>query len=63
MDIQWYDIIWAGLLGFMLWRMIPMAKHWMENGPKGSSKDWMTTAMLLGGVVLFVFFLISVVRS
>ena len=63
MDIQWYDIIWAGLLGFMIWRMIPMAKQWMENGPKGSSKDWMTTAMLLGGVVLFVFFLISVVRS
>ena len=63
MDIQRYDIIWAGLLGFMIWRMIPMAKQWMENGPKGSSKDWMTTAMLLGGVVLFVFFLISVVRS
>ena len=61
-NIQWYSIVWALLLGFMIWRMIPVAKHWLENGPRGDSKDWMTTAMLLGGVVLFVIFLVMLLR-
>lgn len=61
-NIQWYSIVWALLLGFMIWRMIPVAKHWLENGPRGDSKDWMTTAMLLGGVVLFVIFLVFLLR-
>lgn len=62
-NVQWFNIVWAGLLGFMIWRMIPVAKNWLENGPRGSSKEWITTAALLGGVVLFVIFLISMVRS
>lgn len=62
-NIQWYSIVWALLLGFMIWRMIPVAKHWLENGPRGDSKDWMTTAMLLGGVVLFVIFLVMLLRT
>lgn len=62
-NIQWYSIVLALLFGFMIWRMIPVAKDWMENGPRGSSKEWMTTAMLLGGVVLFVIFLIMLVRT
>ncbi len=61
-NIQWYSIIWALLLGVMVWRMIPVAKNWLENGPRGDSKDWMTTAMLLGGVVVFVIFLIMLLR-
>lgn len=62
-NIQWYQIVLALLFGFMIWRMIPVAKDWMENGPRGSSKEWMTTALLLGGVVLFVIFLIMLVRT
>ncbi len=62
-NIQWYSIIWALLLGVIVWRMIPVAKNWLENGPRGDSKDWMTTAMLLGGVVLFVVFLIMLLRG
>lgn len=62
-NVQWFNIVWAALLGFMIWRMIPVAKNWLENGPRGSSKEWLTTAMLLGGVVLFVIFLIMMVRS
>jgi len=61
-NIQWYSIVWALLMGFMIWRMIPIAKEWMQNGPRGDSKDWMTTAMLLGGVVLFILFLIMLLR-
>ncbi len=62
-NIQWYSIIWVLLLGVIVWRMIPVAKNWLENGPRGDSKDWMTTAMLLGGVVLFVVFLIMLLRG
>ncbi len=62
-NLQWYSIIWALLLGVMVWRMFPVAKNWLENGPRGDSKEWTTVAMLLGGVVLFVIFLISLLRS
>ena len=51
----------AALMGFMIIRMIPVAKHWMENGPKGSSKEWLNVSLLALGVVLFVVFLGSLV--
>jgi len=60
---MWMKIGWALVLGFMLVRMIPVARHWLKNGPKGTSKEWLTTSMLLGGVVLFVALLVVVVRS
>ena len=56
---MWMKVLWAGLIGVMIWRMIPTARHWLKNGPRGDSKDWMTTAMLLGGVVLFVVLLMK----
>jgi len=49
----------AGFMLFMAWRIWPAAKHWMTNGPKGSSNDWMTAGLLLGGVMLFVYVLIK----
>ena len=56
---MWMKIAWAALLGVFIWRMIPTARDWLKNGPRGSSKEWMTTAMLLGGVVLFVLLLMK----
>jgi len=61
--MDWYKLIWVALLGVMAWRLIPAARHHFKHGPKGSSKEWMTTAMLLGGVALFVLLLISSVRN
>jgi hypothetical protein len=60
---MWYQIPMALLLGFMIWRMIPAAKHYIKNGPKGSSKEWLNLSILLAAVVLFVTFLIVVVRG
>jgi len=60
---MWMKIGWALILGFFIVRMIPVAKDWLQNGPRGTSKEWLTTAMLLAGVVLFVGFLIMLVRS
>jgi len=59
----WYQIPMAILLGVMIFRMIPAAKSWLQNGPKGSSKEWLNVSMLLAAVVLFVTFLIVVVRG
>lgn len=61
--MDWYKIVIALALGFMIWRMVPVAKHWMENGPKGSQKEWLNASMLLAGVVLFVVLLIVLVRG
>jgi len=59
----WMKITAALVMAFMIWRMVPVAKHWLENGPRGSSKEWLTTSLLLAGVVLFVVVLMMVVRS
>ena len=61
MDNIWIQIAVAALLGLMIWRMVPLAKHWLENGPRGSSKEWLNVSVLLAGVVLFVVLLISLV--
>ena len=61
MDNIWVQIAVAAMLGLMVWRMIPVAKHWLEHGPRGSSKEWLNVAMLLGGVVLFVLVLMTLV--
>ena len=61
MDSIWLKIAAAVFMGFMIIRMIPVAKHWMEHGPKGSSKEWLNVSMLALGVVLFVVFLGSLV--
>ena len=55
------SIVLAALFGFMIWRMWPVAKHWMENGPRGTQKEWLNVSMLLGGVVLFVVLLMVLV--
>ena len=51
----------AGLFGFFVIRSLPTAINWIKNGPKGSSAEWLNTALLLGAVAAFVFFLMSLV--
>lgn len=61
MDNIWVKIAIAAMLGLMVWRMVPVAKHWLEHGPRGSSKEWLNVSVLLAGVVLFVVLLMSLV--
>lgn len=60
MGMGWKIAIAAMMLFFII-RIWPTAKHWMTDGPKGSSNDWMTAAMLLGAVILFVLILMKLV--
>lgn len=57
----WLKITTAVVLGAMIIRMIPVAKQWLQNGPRGSSSEWLNVSLLLAGVVLFVVFLIKIV--
>ena len=52
-------IVMAMMFLFFAWRMWPAAKDQLKNGPKGSSSDWVTYGLLMGGVVLFVLVLMK----
>ncbi len=62
-DISWFNIIWAIILVFFIIRIWPHAVNWSKHGPKGSSSDWATFLLLMGGVALFIAFLIFSLRS
>jgi hypothetical protein len=62
-DISWVNIIWAGIMVFFIIRLWPNAKQWIKHGPKGDSNDWTTFIVLIGGVGLFIAFLIYSVRG
>ena len=51
----------AVMLLFFVWKLWPVAKNQIENGPKGDSNDWLTAGLLLGGVMFFVWVLIKIV--
>ncbi len=56
-------ITMAVILVMLLWRMWPATKHWMENGPKGTSNDWMTFALIIAAIIGFVVLMIMSVRN
>jgi len=57
----WMKIASAALLLAMIFMVLPRAKEMIQNSPKGSSQDWRTVILLLGGVVLFIWILIKMV--
>ena len=57
------NIVLAVLLGFMLWRLWPVARHWIENGPRGTQKELLNVSVLLAAVVLFVVLLMWLVSA
>ncbi len=59
---MWLQIIVAAILGMMLFRIYPVAKNWMENGPKAEKGDWQAAMLPLAAVVGFVILLIAMVR-
>ena len=56
-------ITFAILLLMMAWRLWPAAKDQMENGPKGTQSDWRGFVIILLLVVLFIAFLVTLVRN
>lgn len=58
----WLKITVAVVLGFMIIRLWPVARHLNQHGPKGSSRDWQAALIPLALVVGFVLLLIMLVR-
>ena len=47
----------------LLWRMWPVAKNWLENGPRGSSSDWRSFILIIAAITGFVILLVMSVRN
>ncbi len=62
MDPDWMKIGQAALLIMFIVVLIPAVRWWSANGPKAERGDWPAALLALGGVVLFVLLLVSMVR-
>ncbi|MFO7604170.1 MAG: hypothetical protein R6X06_10200 [Gammaproteobacteria bacterium] len=58
----WEKIGTAVLLVAMLIFIFPRMRHALKHSPKGSASDWKGFLLPLAGVILFVVFLIMMVR-
>ena len=60
--MDWMKIASALILVAMLAYLFPRARAMMRHSPKASGDDWRSVLIPLIGVILFVLFLISMVR-
>jgi hypothetical protein len=56
-------ILLAAVFVLLIVRMWPVAKAWMENGPRAQKGDWNAVLLPLALVVAFVALLIMMVRG
>lgn len=59
---MWMKITWAILLGAMIIFLWPRAKQMLSESRATTSDDWKSVALPIGMVILFVLFLIAMVR-
>ena len=59
---DWMKLLYASALILMLVYLIPRAKQMMEVSAQAENKDWKGIIIPLIAVVIFVIFLISLVR-
>ena len=59
--MDWLTIASALLVGFMLVMLLPRARQMIKESRKGTPAEWMGVIIPLGGVVLFVIFLMALV--
>ena len=59
--MDWLKIVTAIALVAMFFYILPSAKAMVKNAPKGSASDWMSFALPIAAIVLFIIVLISLV--
>lgn len=59
--MDWLKIASAVVLVAMFFYILPSAKRMVKNSPKGSASDWMSFALPMAIIVLFIMLLISLV--
>jgi hypothetical protein len=60
--MDWIKIFSAVFMLAMLVFLWPRAKHMLKHSPKGSSDDWKSLILPIGGLILFVVLLVMSVR-
>jgi uncharacterized membrane protein len=61
--MDWSKIATAALLVLFIVVMFPTMRRWNKEGPKAQKGDWNAALLPLVGVLLFIAFLVSVVRD
>ena len=61
--MDWMKILSAIVLVMMLIYLIPRAKQMMQMSTEAKNKDWMGVIIPIVAVILFVIFLVMLVRS
>lgn len=61
--MDWMKIAQAGLLIMFIIVLFPAARWWSKNSPKAQKGDWNAALLPLVGVVLFIAFLVYMVRN
>ena len=56
-------IVLAAVFVLLIFRMWPVAKAWMKDGPRAEKGDWNSVLLPLALVVMFVVLLILFVRG
>ena len=59
--MDWLKIAAAAVLVAMFFYILPSAKNMVKNAPKGSARDWMSFAIPMAAIVLFIIVLINLV--
>lgn len=59
--MEWIEIISALALGMFIVVMFPAARNMMQNSPKSSSSDWVSFAVPVVMIMLFIMLLIELV--
>ena len=60
--MDWTKILWAVLLGAMVVFLWPRAMHMLKNSPKATGDDWRSFMIPMAMVVIFIVFLVMMVR-
>ena len=59
--MDWLKIVSAIALVAMFFFILPSAKAMVKNSPKGTSRDWMSFALPMAAIVIFIIVLINLV--
>ena len=59
--MDWLKIVAGLALIAMFFYILPSAKAMVKNSPKGTSRDWMSFAIPMAAIVLFIILLINLV--
>jgi len=59
--MDWMKIVSALALIMFIIFLFPRARDMMKNSPKGSSQDWLSFAIPIAAIILFIALLIQLV--